>query len=250
MKKFDLSQLSAVLDNAYANQGKVLQTTWSELSPTVFLLNVKHRNKLQSWDDVDAKAFLYYQAARNLRKSFGFPAITEQNLADFLKDLKPYTARINNSASKMAFDNLMSKGIDPNDNVEAKAAFDNAHNFAQKAEEQRVADAKNSFPELLELINGDFGKKAELLEDYQETYEQNCTNFKTKINNALIAAYVKFENVIANSFDEEEIAKVENLLQKWEDVLTKMYGKNAPELAKQKAAKYAQGPAMFSKFFA
>ena len=248
MKNSTFSLLSAVLDNAYANQGNVLQNTWSELSPTVFLLSAKRRKKLKSWDGLSEDDFLFYQVARNVRQAFGLPPVTAEDLKDFLEKLQPYDARINKSAAKMAFNNMISSNEEVT-TANKKAFFDKAHVYAQKAEEQRVADAKNSFPELLELINGDFGKKAEKHQKYKDTYRKSYNLLSSKINGALKAAYINFQNTIAQSIKPDEIAEIDDLLTQLEQVVTELNGKGSFELLQQKAEAFKDGLAMFKEFF-
>lgn len=247
MSHFNVSQLRPVLVNSFIDESNSLNSTWTELSQITWLLSQKHKNgENKSWDQLSSKDYLYFRAARNARKQFGMPAITDNDLADYLKDLKPWKNGVNNSAANMAFDRLLRNGIDPTDENK-KRELDRTLPIAEKAEQARVDDAKACFDELLELINGNFDAKAENHPDYPTAFKRAVDKINEKIYKAFLVAYVKFSKVIEESIKPAEITEAEDLLEQLEQIITADGG--SIDLLKRKAAKYAQGAAMFNQFF-
>lgn len=247
MSHFNVSKLSAVLVNGYIDKSNLLNSTWMELNPTKWLLSQKHKNGgNKPWDQLPADDFLSFRVARNVRKYFGMPAITDSDLADYLKNLDVWELGLNNGASKIAFDNLVSYGLDPTE-ANKKREFDKAKDIVRKAEEKRIADAKASFDELSELINGDFGASIENTEKYKNAFNASVVTMQGKFNTALVAAYITFNKVLDETIHPNEAEEVEALLQQMETAVEEIGGSMEP--IKKRAAKYAQGTAMFNQFF-
>lgn len=243
MSHFNVSQLRPVLVNDFIDESNLLNSTWMELNPIKWLLAQKHKNgENKSWDQLSSKDYLYFRAARNARKLFGMPAITDSDLANYLKDLTLWEAGLETGARKMALNNLIRFDIDTTAENK-KRELEKTRAIAKTAEEKRIADAKACYNELLELINGNFDAKAETHPDYQATYKKTVKKLQDKLDDALRVAYIELTNTIEQSIKPAEIAEAEDLLKQIEQIITDNGGNIS--LLQQKAAKYAQGIAMF-----
>ncbi len=251
MSQITLSQLSAILDNVYVNNAYMITENedraafgWLELNPLTWLISQKHKTN-KSWDQLPADAFKFYQIGKKLRESLGCKPISESVLKKFLADLKPYEAGVHTNASKMALRNLENKGLEATDE-NITAAYNNASAIAANYEQKRVDDTKASFDELLQLINGDFGKKAEKLADYASSYAASERKLFNKIEDAVKGAYSALKREAASSTKPDEIDEIAKLIDICVDFLESR-GNNM-DIIDQRYAAYQQGVALFDRF--
>lgn len=248
MSNITLSQLSEVLDNSYVKELSLIDSanrpalSWLELNTLPWLVQQKHKLGKKSWKDVPAEEFARYQAGKNVRKLFGCSPITETVLANYLEKLTPWEQGITNQAKKLALRNMESKLVETTAENK-KAAFSQAEDIVRANENNRIAEAKNSFKELCELINGDFGKKAEDTDEYQKFFLQIQNDVENRIDNALQGAYSTFTRALTTTARRDKSAELQGLIAETEMLFDEL--DIDIDIVKNNIAKYAKGIAIF-----
>lgn len=248
MSNITLSQLSEILDNNFVKELSLIDSTnrpalsWLELNTLPWLVQQKHKLGKKSWKDVPAEEFARYQAGKNVRALFGCSPITEEVLANYLEKLTPWEQGIKNQAKKLALRNMESKLVETTAENK-KAALAQAEDIVRANENNRVAEAKNSFKELLELIKGNFGKKAENTDEYQKFFLQIKNDVENRIENALEGAYSTFKRTLPTTARRDKSAELKELIAKTE-ALFDVFNIDM-DIVQNNIAQYAKGIAIF-----
>lgn len=219
-----------------------------ELNSITWLLRAYQNKSAKSWNDLLPSDFTFYQVGKKIRQELGCEAISRQQAENYFKGQLAQldngtNFNANRTAANIGQNNVLTKGADATkENIDTETA--KALPTANKWEAANINNILANLDLVMDLLNGNYGAKAEGLDDFQDNLDNKMESIYDNLCNKLASAYYALSIKSAKSLRNGK--QIAELLEKCEAALTSLDADL--DAVKAKAAQYVQNADLFTTF--